>query len=208
MNTPNHSHPPRTVRRSAPPLVSSLCMLLTVLSLVALLASSPAQAGPGHDHGDAAPAATGTALPRFAAESELFDLVGVLQGAQITLYLDRMADNSPVADARIELEVGGQTYKAVKQGADTFVVTLPAAPQPGVLPITATVMAGVDTDLLAGELDLHETAHAAEPAAAFAWSTVTAWVLGGAVLLAGLIALAVRARRSRSLRDLQVRGVA
>ena len=45
---------------------------LTALGLAAVLIgySLPAIAGDGHDHGDAAPAATGTALPRFAAVSE------------------------------------------------------------------------------------------------------------------------------------------
>ena len=36
--------------------------------------------------------AAGTALPRFAAVSETFELVGVLDGKQVTLYLDRFAD--------------------------------------------------------------------------------------------------------------------
>ena len=48
--------------------------------------------------------------------SETFELVGVLSGKQITLYLDRFADNSPVRDAQIELEIGGAKFKAEKQG--------------------------------------------------------------------------------------------
>ena len=75
---------------------------LTALGLAAVLIghSLPAIAGDGHDHGDAAPAATGTALPRFAAVSETFELVGVLDGKQVTLYLDRFADNAPVRGAQ------------------------------------------------------------------------------------------------------------
>ena len=55
------------------------------LAVVLLGNALPAIAGDGHDHGDAAPAATGTALPRFAAVSETFELVGVLDGKQVTL---------------------------------------------------------------------------------------------------------------------------
>ena len=60
--------------------------LLAALSLAVLLlgTSMSATAGEGHDHGDAAPAAAGTALPRFAAVSETFELVGVLDGKTIT----------------------------------------------------------------------------------------------------------------------------
>ena len=64
--------------------------LPAALCAAAILAASPAWAGPGHDHGDAAPAAVGQALPRFSAVSETFELVGVLSGKQITLYLDQI----------------------------------------------------------------------------------------------------------------------
>lgn len=91
-------------------------------------------------------------LPRFAAASETFELVGVLNGKQITLYLDRAADNSPVTDAQIEIEIAGTKLKAEKhEGA--YEVALAAEPKPGVLPVTATVTAGTEADLLAGEFD-------------------------------------------------------
>ena len=45
-------------------------------------------AGDGHDHGEATTSAGGPALPRFTAVSETFELVGVLNGKQLTLYLD------------------------------------------------------------------------------------------------------------------------
>jgi hypothetical protein len=115
-------------------LHSLIAIPLAILILIPQLA----MAGDGHDHGGAAPTVTGPALPRFAAVSDLFELVGVLNGKQITLYLDRAADNSPVTEAQIELEIGGKKFKAAKQGTDEFEVVLAEAPQPGVLPITAT----------------------------------------------------------------------
>jgi hypothetical protein len=134
-----------------------------VLLRPSLRSSRPGPAH-GHDHGDAAPAAVGQALPRFSAVSEAFELVGVLSGKQITLYLDRFADNSPVRGAQIELEIGGAKFKAEKQGEDEYEVVLPNEPKPGVLPVAATVIAGNETDLLAGELDIHEEAHTEEAA--------------------------------------------
>ena len=89
--------------------------LLAVLSVTTALLLSPlAHADDGHDHGDATPVATGPALPRFAAVSDIFELVGVLNGKHITLYLDRAIDNAPVTDAQIELEVAGEKHTAEK----------------------------------------------------------------------------------------------
>ena len=126
---------------------------LAALLVAATFLGSPAWAGEGHDHGDAAPAAVGQALPRFSAVSETFELVGVLSGKQITLYLDRFGDNSPVRGAQIELEIGGAKFKAEKQGEDEYEVVLPEAPKEGVLPVTATVTAGNEVDTFCQFID-------------------------------------------------------
>ena len=173
---------------------------LAALLVAAFLVAQPARAGEGHDHGDAAPAAAGQALPRFTAESELFELVGVLSGKQITLYLDRFGDNSPVRDAQIELEIGGAKFKAEKQGDDEYEVVLAEAPKPGVLPVTAMVTAGSDTDLLAGELDIHEAAHADEAAHTHSWTEYAGWGAAGIAALALLVWGGRRALGARSVR--------
>ncbi len=175
--------------------------LLAAMSLIAALLVSPlARAGDGHDHGDAPAAATGPALPRFAAVSETFELVGVLNGKQITLYLDRAADNAPVTDAQIELEIAGAKLKAQKHDGheDAYEVVLAAAPKPGVLPITATVTAGQEVDLLAGELDLHEAAHTDEVAHVHSWQEYAGWA---AAAVAALVVLTLVGRRVAASRQ-------
>ena len=97
---------------------SSHSLAALCLASVLLGNALPVIAGDGHDHGDTAPAATGTALPRFAAVSETFELVGVLDGKQVTLYLDRFVDNTPVRGAQIELEIDGTKFKAEAHGDD------------------------------------------------------------------------------------------
>jgi len=179
--------------------------LPVALCAAAILVASPAWAGPGHDHGDAAPAAPGTALPRFAAVSETFELVGVLDGKQVTLYLDRFADNAPVRGAQIELEIAGVKFKAEAHGDDAYEVVLKEAPKPGVLPITATVTAGAEVDLLAGELDLHEAAHTDEPAHAHSWKEFAGWAAGG---LAALAVLVFGGRRLMAVRQVRAGGAA
>lgn len=178
---------------------------LAALFVAAILAVPAAWASEGHDHGDTAPAATGQALPRFSAVSETFELVGVLSGKQITLYLDRFADNSPVRGAQIELEIGGAKFTATKQGEDEYEVVLAEAPKPGVLPVTATVTAGNEADLLAGELDIHEAAHADEAAHTHSWTEYAGWGAGG---LAALALLAWGGRRMMSSRSVRAGGAA
>jgi hypothetical protein len=157
-----------------------------LLALVVILCSPSVNAGPGHDHAEAAPAALGVALPRFVAVSEELEMVGVVKGKQLTLYLDRFTDNSPVNDAQIEIDIAGNTYKANQHGEGEYEVTLKEALKPGVMAITATVTAAALSDLLAGELDLHEDegVHSDH----FSWKTTAMWT--GAGLLA-LMALAV-----------------
>jgi hypothetical protein len=174
--------------------------LPAALFAAAMLIASPTWAGPGHDHGDAAPAAVGEALPRFTAVSETFELVGVLSGQQITLYLDRFADNSPVRGAQIELEIGGVKLNAVKLGDDDYEVVLPEAPKPGVLPVTATVTAGNEADLLAGELDIHEEAHADQAPHTHSWTEYAGWVAAGIAALGLLVWGGRRAVHARSVR--------
>lgn len=174
--------------------------LPAALLAVAILVASPVWAGEGHDHGDAAPADVGQALPRLSAVSETFELVGILSGKQITLYLDRFADNSPVRGAQIELEIGGAKFKAEKQGEDEYEVVLPQAPKEGVLPFTATVTAGNEVDLLAGELDIHEEAHTKSAVASFAWKAYAGWAAGGVAVLALLLWGGRRLVGARSVR--------
>lgn len=183
----------------------NLAKLPLALLVAAILLAPPAWADEGHDHGDAAPASAGVVLPRFTAESETFELVGVLSGKQIKLYLDRYADNSPVRDAQIELEIGGAKFMAAKHGEDEYELVLPEAPKPGVLPVTATVTAGKEVDLLAGELDIHEGSHDDEAAHKNSWTEYTGWATA---VLAALALLAWGARRIMGARSVRAGGVA
>ncbi len=126
-----------------------------LLLAAALFAAPPAHAHEGEDHGAAAAATAPAtpAAPRFAAASDAYELVGVLSGRQLTLWLDRAATNAPVTAGTLELELGDVKLQARPAG-DTWVATLPAAPAPGTLPVTATVTAEGGSDLLAGELVL------------------------------------------------------
>lgn len=179
--------------------------LLVAATVLTLIPGAFALAGDGHDHGEAPAAVAGPALPRFAAESETFELVGVVDGSQLTLYLDRYADGSSVTDARIELDLGGTPLVAAATAHGAYVATLPQPLAPGVTPVTATILAGADSDLLAGELDIHDAAHEEEPAQRHSPQQIAGW--GGAALL-GLFAAGVAVRRRRGARPAQNGGAA
>lgn len=170
------------------------------LALLAALAlgwtATAAHADAGHDHGEA-PAATATALPRFAATSGDFELVGVLQGQHLSLYLDRAPDNSPMDGAQITLEVDGTAVPVQAHGAGEYDATLPQPLPEGEHAIAATVVAGAQSDLLAATLDLHgnEAAHA--EAAAPVWRKALPWAAGLAALMAAIAIALVATQRAR-----------
>jgi len=156
-------------------------LFIAWLVVVALMGST-ARADDGHSH-DAGPAApTGPALPRFAATSELYELVGVVKGKQLTVYLDRFEDNAPVQGARVELGIGGAKVALQEHGPGEFEGTLASGMKPGVHAVTATVVAGADTDFLAGELHVHEETQATA-AHSHRWREWAGWALGALLVL-------------------------
>lgn len=164
-------------------------LLALGLTVLVLGFTPSAWAGPGHDHGDAPATSDGAASPRFAAVSESFELVGILQGKQLTLYLDRSADNSPVPDARLELELAGQKIPVQSHGIGEFVATLTQEVPAGQHAVMATVVTARETDLLAGELDLHDDEHSDPP------TGPRVWLLYGGVALMVLALLGWGLRR-------------
>jgi hypothetical protein len=169
-----------------------------------LFAAPKVRADAGHDHGDAGSNVSSPGLPRFAATSDLFELVGVVNGTQVTLYLDRSADNSPVQGAKLELEFGGVKVDAKPRAEGEFEATLPRPLKPGVTPVTATVAAGQETDLLAGELAIPEETRA-EPPPARRWQQIAGWT---AAFLLAFAALAWLGRRAQNRRAARLGGAA
>ena len=159
----------------------------TLMALIFTLLSPMAIAGAGHDHGEAAPQAQGTALPRFVAVSEDLEMVGIVNGKQVTIYLDRFKDNSPVNDAQIDIDIEGSKYKAEKHGVGEYEVFLKDMLKPGVIAITATIQAGDLNDLLATELDLHENKDVLSHRSS--WKGIALWIGAGLFVLMALGAI-------------------
>ena len=133
-----------------------------------LVSAGSVNAGEGHDHGDKAPAAsTGAGSPRVASHSDLFELVGIVDKGEMTLYLDRHPSNEPVIGAKIEVEAGAAKGIATPQADGTYRFKHGLLAQPGNLLVSFTVMAGKESDLLAGDLKIEDphASHAHDEAA-------------------------------------------
>ncbi|WP_236571766.1 efflux RND transporter periplasmic adaptor subunit [Rhodovarius lipocyclicus] len=158
------------------------------LALIACLLALPVRAHEGHD--DEAPVAS-NALPRLQAESELFELVGVLQpGGLMLLYLDRWADNAP-ADGAITVTIEGQEVAAERLGVGLFSLRHPRLARPGSIDLIFSVSAGEEMDLLTGTLEAPAPAEHAEEAHGWldALREAPVLLIGGLALLLGGLAL-------------------
>lgn len=165
-------------------------------SLLAGLYSPLALADAGHSHDAPATTAAAPVIPRFAAVSELFEIVGTAKGTQLALYLDRFADNAPVAGATLEVNVGDTTVAMKEVAAGEFEGTLAQALPPGVTSVTVTVDAAGETDLLAGDFDVHD--HGAEEHAQRDWRALLPWGLAALGLAAAGLWLSRRMTSRRS----------
>lgn len=136
------------------------------VAVILLSLAGPALAAPGgpeHSHGPEAVPGSAQPHPRFVAESETHQLVGVFRDGALTLYLDRQADNAPVTDATITLEIAGRVVAAEPRPDGTWHAMLEAGAGAGEIEIIATI-SGPQPDLLIASLTLGEAAHEAAAA--------------------------------------------
>jgi hypothetical protein len=164
-----------------------------------LLFASVSHAHEGHDHGDEAPLPVSSVAPRFEARSDLFELVGILDGKVLWLYLDKADSNEPIEQASIEIESGSFKGKAVASPGGVFKLMAPALAQPGQHALTITVEAGEDSDLLTASLEMK----AADIKTAGSTETKEIWPSGWlayaavAIVLALLIVAVIRMRKGK-----------
>lgn len=150
--------------------------LFLALTVVGLL-SRPLQAG-------TVPASAPAVTPLVVMESESFEAVGRLNEEGFVWWIDRADTNAPVFGATLEVERAGQTAQALfrpEQG--DYLIADREWLQPlrsvGHHPLALTLIAGEDSDLLAGELEV-ENAGDSVSTVEFGWAA-------GLALLAGLL---------------------
>ena len=182
-------------------------LALSLFAAVPTTQAGPGAHGPNGEHLDAPPrnAPAGTSAPRFEARTETFELVGRLQGGELSIFINRFETNEPVLQASVELETGSVKAKAPFHSdlGDYSVddkAFLEAVSRPGAHPLIIMVVAGADADLLDATLTVPETAGAAVGDHDHPGWTRSAALLGALGLgVAVLVAWALARRRRRTM---------
>src|SRR3954452_3824995 len=118
-----------------------------------LLGSAAALAHGGEDHSHDKPAATVTTTqPRVSIHSEQYELVGVLRGPWLDVYLDHFGSNEPVTGAKIAVTIGDKETTAEPSPDGTYKVASAKFGGSGPLELIFAVTARSGDDLLIGTL--------------------------------------------------------
>lgn len=172
-------------------------LFLLALALPAL--ASPGAHGPNGEHldGPAASSSTGS-VPRVETFTELFELVGHLSGGELSVLVDRYDTNEPVLNGKLVVQYKGMKAQA-KFHADVgdYAIDdeklLKALAAPGKHALLFTFVAGGESDLLEGTLEVSAPAHSGHEADQRWW-----WLLLIPALAVPAVVLArVRRRQSR-----------
>ena len=184
--------------------VSRIARFAAAMVAAIVITASLALAGPGHDHGPAPAGATAPASPRVTASSDAFELVGIVEGEVLVVYLDRFATNEPVAGATITISLNGTALKAEPQPNGTYELASPILKAPGLVEVIAEVEAGGTSDLLVGALTIPAPAATGTAAGSegrlarirqeLASLRPTLLLAGGPLLLGLLVGIGLRSR--------------
>jgi hypothetical protein len=124
---------------------------LRAVLLAMALQFGGAAAHEGHDHGENSKTQTSLgAKPRVEASSGPFELVGVLNGSELLIYLDRFDSNAPVGGAVISVETPVGSVDA-RGGDGLYRLPAPWA-KAGRHDLIFSVSAGDTTEILTGTL--------------------------------------------------------
>lgn len=162
--------------------------------------AAPGAHGPNGEHLDAPGGAHvhTDAGPRIDTFTETFELVGHLQGGELSILIDRYETNEPVLNGKLEVELNG--LKALARfHADhgDYAIDdanfLKALAKPGKHSLVFTLTAGEESDLLEGTLEVtaEDVSHGGSREEANGHNfSLRNWAIGG-VLLAILLVAAV-----------------
>ncbi len=173
-----------------------IAVVMIALSLTCSALASPGAHGPNGEHLDEkAHAEVAGDVPRLETFTELFELVAQLAGGELSVMIDRYETNEPVLNGKLEVQ-----YKDMKAIAkfhpdmgdyaidDAKMVAALSAP--GKHALLFTFIAGDDSDLLEGSLQVAAHAEHDDHHDSAWWK----WIAAGA-LLATLLGVAVFLRR-------------
>ncbi|HYD96484.1 MAG TPA: hypothetical protein VEC01_14235 [Noviherbaspirillum sp.] len=161
--------------------------------------TSTAYAHGDEDHSkDGTPAAQAQSAgqPRVETFTEAFELVGQLQGKELSVFIDKYETNEPVLNGKLEVELNGlKSVGKYRPERGDYVIAdegfIKALAAPGKHALVFTLSAAEETDLLEGTLEV-------QPAVEHETNTQFPLAWAGAGLLAALALIALAAKRRRS----------
>lgn len=185
-----------------------LQLLFFYFALSSVAVAGPGAHGPNGEHLDAPGGHVHTdAGPRIETFTESFELVGHLQGDELSVLIDRYETNEPVLNGKLEVEFNGLKAPA-KFHADhgDYAVDdakfLQALSKPGKHPLVFTLTAGEESDLLEGTMEVKgedaDHGHSHDNSHGHSYSLKT-WAIGGGLLSILLVAMVIpMLRRNRN----------
>jgi cobalt-zinc-cadmium efflux system membrane fusion protein len=156
---------------------------------VFLSLSTPLAHEGGHEDDDATRSAlSSSTYPRVTAQSELYELVGIVRGERLSIYLDHFATNEPVVDAKVKVAIGDtEPVDAERTENGVYTISLPRLARTGSVEVVFNVTAASGDDLLVGGLTLRRDT---EPSAADSstrslslWIGSVPWPIGHPIIL-------------------------
>jgi cobalt-zinc-cadmium efflux system membrane fusion protein len=164
--------------------VAALCCLAGIfLSLSAPFAHE------GHEDNDATRSVLASfTYPRVTAHSELYELVGIVKGERLSIYLDHFATNEPVSDAKVKVAVGDAEPVDAEPAEDgIYTISFPRLARTGSVEVVFSVTATGGDDLLVGPLTLpsepSDTVASSIGALSSIWITSVPWPIRHPIVL-------------------------
>jgi cobalt-zinc-cadmium efflux system membrane fusion protein len=121
----------------------------------------------GHEHDDATRSALASSTyPRITAHSELYELVGIVRGERLSIYLDHFTTNESVSAAKVKVAIGdAEPVDAEPTENGIYTMLFPRLARTGSVEVVFSVTATSGDDLLVGSLTLPPDAEPSDNAA-------------------------------------------
>jgi hypothetical protein len=170
---------------------------LFLAAALAFPAWAGGDASDGHTHAGETPAPVPVtaSAPRAVAATEDFEVVALLEGKHLVVYVDRFASNEPVVKAKVEVEGAGLKGLASEAAPGTYVMDLATALPPAKHALTISIEAGDSADLLSATLDTSQPGPA--HVVTFDWSRRIVWIIAALLLAAGALLVYRRRKAGR-----------
>lgn len=170
-------------------------------ALIGIFTAELSLAHEGHTHTDKVAAPPVKTASRADATSDQFELVAVMRGLELEIFLDAFATNEPVEGAMIEVETPGGPAKAKAVPGQPYRLAAPWLSKPDPVDLIFTVTANGVTDILPVTLNVGDRqAMASAVTQTNAGATSLSLGMSGFAVLAFAAGLGVMAAVGRRLR--------